>query len=108
MARGSKRASRNRKPIQETERPMPDHKPTPQPEPHKEQCAVQLHGYVECCCPEPVRMCNKFFHLPCNVEGEDIIAKLTQLTNANVGYNVTQVLDHGHDGWTVIMTGPCC
>ena len=84
--------------------------PTPHPDPQKEQCAVQLHGYVECCCPEPVKMCNKFLHLPCSVEGEQLIPKLTQWLGqpANAGFSVTQVIDHGHDGWTVIFTGPCC
>ena len=90
---------------------MAEHKPTPQPhpDPQKEQCAIQLHGYVECCCNnEPVRMCSKFKHLPCNVEGEQIIQHIQQLLNANPGYMVQQVLDHGHDGWTVIINGPCC
>ena len=91
---------------------MAEHKPQPGKPGHtheKDRCAINLTGYVECCCDhEPVRMCSKFKHLPCNVEGEQIIQHLTQLLNQNPGYYVQQVLDHGHDGWTVIITGPCC
>ena len=91
---------------------MPKQEPTPsngdcQPDPRKDKCHVHLDGYIECCCPEPVRMCSVFKHLPCSVEGEQIIQHLTQLLNQNPGYHVQQVLDHGHDGWTIILTGPC-
>lgn len=93
---------------------MPDHKPHPDPNPghthEREKCAVHLQGYIECCCPVPEKMCNKYLHLPCAIEGEDIIQKIMQFQNvpANANYNVVQVLDHGHDGWTVIFEGPCC
>ena len=83
-------------------------KPKPTPEPQKERCRVHLEGYIECCCPEPVRMCTKIHHLPCSIEGEQIPAKLNEFLAANPGYYVQQVLDHGHDGWTVLLTGPCC
>lgn len=93
----------------EKESPMPDHKePGTHPDPQKDQCAVQLHGYIECCCKDPEPMCSVFKHLPCSVEGEQIIQHLTQLLTQNPGYHVQQVLDHGHDGWTIILTGPCC
>ena len=90
---------------------MPDHKPTPQPtpDPQKDRCEIQLHGYVECCCnPEPQKMCTVIKHLPCSIEGEQIPAKLNEFLNMHPGYVVQQVLDHGHDGWTIILNGPCC
>ena len=94
---------------------MPDHKQRPAP--GQQDChdcpdgykkaEVKLHGYV--CIPEPCppKMCTIIKHLPCNVEGEQIPGQLQNLLNQNPGYHIQQVLDHGHDGWSVILTGPC-
>lgn len=90
--------------------------PTPQPKPHDdcpdgyETCHVNLNGYVYCPKPCPPRICNRYLKLPCNVEGEDLPTKIMQwqAQPGNFDYHIVQVIDHGHDGWTIIFEGPCC
>ena len=90
----------------------PDQQPTPKPRDEccpdqYEECHVHMHGVIHCPKPCPPKMCTKMKHLPCNVEGEQIMGQIQQFLNQNAGYTVAQVLDHGHDGWTVIIEGPC-
>ena len=109
-------SSRNRR-LQEQKRKKdmtdrPGTQPTPGHDhdccpPGYQKCDITMSGYM--CCPEPCppKMCNKMKHLPCAVEGEQVMGAIQVFLTANPGYVVSQVLDHGHDGWTVVIVGPC-
>jgi hypothetical protein len=80
----------------------------------KEQCAIELTGFVECCCNggepgEPTNKCNKFLRQPCTVDADALIVAIQQFqaVPANAGYTVVQIVDNGRNGWTVVFVGPC-